>query len=51
MGLAWQTGFGLNVKATLVRRIGSNPNPTSTGKDQDGSLTLNRLWLIASLQF
>ncbi len=51
VSLAWQTGFGLNVKATLARRVGSNPNPTSTGNDQDGSLTLNRLWLTASLQF
>ena len=45
------TGFGLNLKATWARRIGSNPNPTSTGNDQDGSLVKNRFWLTASLPF
>ncbi len=51
LALAWQSSAGLNVKATLARRIGNNPNPTATGNDQDGSLTKNRLWLSASLPF
>ncbi len=45
------TGFGLNLKATWAHRIGNNPNPTSTGNDQDGSLLKNRIWLQASLPF
>ena len=49
VSLGWTSSFGLNVKATLARRIGSNPNPTATGRDQDGSLTKNRLWLQVNL--
>ena len=41
---------GINLKATLARRIGRNPNPTATGTDQDGTLHINRLWLQAALQ-
>ncbi len=51
LALAWQSSAGLNVKATLARRIGNNPNPTATGNDQDGSLTQNRFWLTASWTF
>jgi hemolysin activation/secretion protein len=51
LSLAWQAGFGLNLKATWARRIGDNPNPTATGRDQDGSLDKNRIWLTASLPF
>ena len=51
VSLGWQAGFGLNLKATLAHRIGDNPNPTATGRDQDGSLDKNRLWLTASLTF
>lgn len=49
LALAWRARFGLNLKATWARRIGDNPNPTATGKDQDGSLDKNRFWLTASL--
>ncbi len=51
LSLGWQTPVGANLKATWAHRIGSNPNPTATGKDQDGSLDKNRLWLTASLPF
>jgi hypothetical protein len=47
----WTAPFGLNLKATVAHRLGSNPNPTSTGRDQDGSLDMNRIWLQASLPF
>lgn len=47
----WTAPFGLNLKATVAHRLGSNPNPTSTGRDQDGSLVRNRVWLQASLPF
>jgi hemolysin activation/secretion protein len=49
VSVGWTASFGLTVKATLAHRIGDNPNPTSTGTDQDGSLTKNRFWLQASL--
>lgn len=51
LSLGWQTPAGVNLKATWARRIGQNPNPTAAGKDQDGSLDKNRLWLSASLPF
>ncbi len=49
--LAWQAEFGLNLKATWARRLGSNPNPTFAGNDQDGSFSKNRFWLAASQPF
>jgi hemolysin activation/secretion protein len=49
--LAWLGPRGISLKATWARRTGSNPNPTFTGNDQDGSLTRNRFWLQASLPF
>jgi hemolysin activation/secretion protein len=51
VSMGWLAPFGVAIKATLARRIGHNPNPTVTGTDQDGSLTMNRLWLQASLPF
>ena len=51
LSLGWQTPVGVNLKATWAHRIGNNPNPAPTGKDQDGSLDKNRLWLSASLPF
>lgn len=51
LAAAWQTDFGLNLKATWARRIGDNPNPAANGDDQDGSLNKNRIWLSASQSF
>ena len=51
LSLAWQAESGFNLKATWARREGDNPNPTATGRDQDGSLDKNRVWLSASLPF
>jgi hemolysin activation/secretion protein len=48
--LMWPSHWGAaQVKLTLAHRIGSNPGATAQGKDQDGTRTLNRLWLQASL--
>ncbi len=47
----WTAKMGFNVQATVARRIGHNPDPTSTGADQDGSLDLTRVWLLASVPF
>ena len=51
LALGWQSSAGLNLKATWARRIGDNPNPTSTGNDQDGSFVKDRVWLTASMAF
>jgi hemolysin activation/secretion protein len=51
LSLAWQSSKGPSVKAVYAHRLGDNPNPTTTGNDQDGSLDINRLWLTASLPF
>lgn len=51
VSVGWASSFGLALKATLARRIGSNPNPTVTGNDQDGSHKKTRVWLQASLPF
>jgi hemolysin activation/secretion protein len=47
----WTASFGLTLQATVSHRIGSNPNPTATGDDQDGSLEKIRFWLQASMPF
>lgn len=53
--LNWRHSAGLTLQATYARRIGQNSNPITTevnrGFDQDGTLTLNRLWLSASMVF
>jgi len=49
--VGWTAHMGLAVTASYARRIGHNPDPTSTGTDQDGSLDLNRIWLQASVPF
>jgi hemolysin activation/secretion protein len=51
LSVGWAAHFGLSLKATVARRIGTNPNPTSTGDDQDGSHVENRVWLQATMPF
>jgi hemolysin activation/secretion protein len=48
---SWVARFGLSVRITVAHRIGSNPDPTSTGTDQDGSLIMNRIWAQVSMPF
>ena len=52
-GLAgqWLAEPGWRVRMAWSRRQGDNPNPSSTGTDQDGSLMRNRWWLLASKGF
>ena len=47
VSFAWDDGKGLSARLTWARRIGDNPNPTAAGKDQDGTLIKNRIWLTA----
>lgn len=50
LSLGWQSG-NTSLRASWARRIGSNPNATAAGRDQDGSLVKDRLWLLAALRF
>jgi hemolysin activation/secretion protein len=49
--VGWVASFGLSLRATVAHRIGSNPDPTTTGTDQDGSLIMNRVWVQATMPF
>lgn len=51
LGLSWFGEKGATVRATVARRIGDNPNATSAGKDQDGSLLRNRVWVSLQVPF
>lgn len=51
MWLGLQSHTGAYLKAIWARRLGENPNPSSTGLDQDGSLDKDRWWLSANLPF
>lgn len=51
LALGWQGESGASAKIVWARRIGENPNPATTGNDQDGTLIRNRFWLNASLPF
>ena len=49
--VAFTNDDGVNFKATWARRQGTNPNPTQTGNDQDGTRDRNRYWLQVTLPF
>ncbi len=51
LSLAWQSKQGVDVKASVAQRMGDNPAAQSNGTDNDGTLRLNRAWLVASLAF
>ncbi|MFP5392043.1 MAG: ShlB/FhaC/HecB family hemolysin secretion/activation protein [Gammaproteobacteria bacterium] len=51
LALGWLNLRGPAVKAVWARRIGENPNRSSSGADQDGSLHRNRFWLTVSQPF
>ncbi len=52
LSLAWNQPGKVSLRATLARRLGDNPvRTTATGKDQDGSFDINRLWLTGVLYF
>lgn len=51
LALAWTAPFGLTLRIAVARRIGSNPHPTRTGLDQNGTLVENRVWAEASMPF
>jgi len=49
--LGWQSIKGVDLKATVAKRIGLNPNPTTLGMDQDGTYKNPRYWLSATVAF
>lgn len=50
--LTWQPQAGMELRATLARRVGTSPLAnTTTGADSDGTRRLNRLWVNATLKF
>lgn len=51
--LGWQHIKGIDLKATVARRIGENPNPLSLDpkRDRDGTYRNPRYWLSASFAF
>lgn len=52
LSVNWHDTQGRELSATWSRRQGSNSAPNATtGADSDGTLTLNRLWLSAALNF
>lgn len=52
VAVSWAAKNGASVRLTLAHRMGDNPNANpTTGKDQDGTLKLNRVWLQANLPF
>jgi hypothetical protein len=51
LSAAWQGPLGLNAKLTWSQREGSNPKPTATGTDGDGTLQINRIWFTAGWAF
>ena len=51
LSVLWHTPIGSVVKLTWSHRIDKNPNPSSNGNDQDGSLVKNRFWISTSYNF
>ncbi len=51
LALAWGNAQGASARVAWARRLGSNPNSTAAGNDQDGTLIRNRFWLEAAHAF
>lgn len=51
VSVGYTTEDGVNFKATAARRVGTNPNPTQSGSDQDGTYDRNRYWLQVWVPF
>ena len=51
VGIDWTGPKNSVVSLNVARRVGKNPNPTVTGKDQDGSNKDNFVWLRGAVLF
>lgn len=49
--LSWQGPYQSSFSGIIARRIGDNPNPTSTGDDQDGTKKMNVIWVNGAFVF
>lgn len=49
--LSWQGPYQSSFSGIVARRIGENPNPTSTGNDQDGTKRSNVVWVNGAIVF
>jgi hemolysin activation/secretion protein len=49
--LLWQLKHGWSAKFTWAHRLHDNPNPTTSGYDEDGSLKKDRFWFSIIWQF
>jgi hemolysin activation/secretion protein len=51
LSLAWNAAAGTELRATVARRMGTNPISSANGTDTDGTLKQTRLWLNATYSF
>jgi hemolysin activation/secretion protein len=51
LSVTYRHDSGVELKTTVSRRISRNPQPTSAGTDNDGTLRLNRVWFSISMPF
>ena len=52
LALNWLVVDTLSIRATWARREGQNPKPNDvTGRDQDGTLVKDRIWVTVSASF
>lgn len=51
ISVTYRHASGAELKATVSRRVSPNPQPTSEGTDNDGTLRLSRVWFSASMPF
>ncbi len=49
--LSWQGPYQSSFSGVIARRIGDNPNPTTTGNDQDGTKRTNMIWVNGAIVF
>jgi len=49
--LSWQGPYNSSFSGVVARRIGDNPNPTTSGKDQDGTKLTNVIWVNGAIVF
>ncbi|MFM2112089.1 MAG: hypothetical protein RLZZ271_749 [Pseudomonadota bacterium] len=51
LGLSFTQGKKSAVKLMVAKKFGSNPNPTSTGTDNDGTNKNARVWILGTVNF
>ena len=49
--VSWQGPYNSSFSGVVARRIGDNPNPTTSGKDQDGTKLTNVIWVNGNIVF